>query len=113
MSDVQPVASPNNNKTVGSVSGGFSGAALGTALIALMDLKYPNLSNIATAAIASCLTAIIGGVGTFLAPLLTAAQHRAVKALDGNASEDQKEIMTIGKAQATLAAASKPTQPST
>lgn len=99
------IASPNSNKTLGSVGGGAAGVGLGTGLVALISLKYPNMSPIESSAIGGFIAMALGSVGTFLAPLLTAAQHRAIQALDGSASADQKDILTVAKAQDIVAAA--------
>lgn len=106
MSDVQSVSSPNSNKTVASIGGGLSGAALGSGIVALLTVKYPALNPIVASTIGALVAAAIGSIATFLTPLLTAAQHRAIRALDGGASPDQKDILTVGKAQAIVAAAS-------
>lgn len=113
MSDTAAVQSPNSNKTVGSVGGGAAGLGLGTGLVALISLRYPNMSPIEASAIGGFITMALGSAGTFLAPLLTAAQHRAIKALDGSASPDEKEILTVGKAQAIVAAAQGSPAPAT
>jgi|ERR1700734_538109 len=107
------VQSPNANKTVGSSIGGLGGAGLATLIVAILSAKYPDLSPTASAAVAGVLAAGLGAIGTFLAPLLTAAQNAAVRALDGHASADQKTVQKIAVAQAIVNAASTfPTQPS-
>lgn len=111
MSDVQSVFAPNNNKTLASVAGGLSGTALGAGIVALITLKYPALNPILASAIGSLAAAALASIGAWLAPILTAAQHRAIRALDGAATADQKEILTVDKAQAIVAAAKSPTTP--
>lgn len=105
MSDVQPVNSQNNNKTLASVAGGLSGTALGAGIVALITLKYPALNQVIASTIGSLAAAALASVGAWLAPILTAAQHRAIIALDGRATPDQKVILTVDKAQAIVSAA--------
>ena len=105
MSDVQSVPSPNNNKIVGQGIGAFGGAGLATGIIALMTVKYPDFSPTGAAALAGVLAGILGSVGTYMAPLFTAIQHRAIKALDGGASPDQKLTESVAQAQKIVNAA--------
>jgi hypothetical protein len=105
MSDVQSVPSINNNKLVGSGVGGLGGLSLGTGIVALLTIKYPNFSPTGAAAIGGLLTAVLGSIGTFVAPVLTALQHRAIRALDGSAPPAAKIIDQIAKAQDIVAAA--------
>lgn len=94
MSDTQSVSSPNNNKTVASVGSGLSGTLLGSGIVALITLRYPNLNPVEAAAIGGVVAAALGSIGVWLAPLLTAAQHHAIRALDGS---DPKDILAVGK----------------
>lgn len=111
MSDVQPVNASNNNKTVASAGGGISGTVLGAGIVALLTVKYPNLNPIEAAAIGGFAAAAMSSLGAWMMPILTAAQHRAVIALDSSASADQKTILTVGKAQAIVDAAAGPKSP--
>jgi hypothetical protein len=103
---VQTVSSPNSNKTVGSGVGAFAGGGVGVLFIVFLNYRGITLGDTEAGIVASLITAGAGAVGTFFAPLLTAAQNRAVRALDGSASTDQKTVQKIAVAQAIVSAAS-------
>jgi hypothetical protein len=108
MSDIQPVASPNLNKTYAAVGGGTGGIGVGAAVLALLQYKYGiDLGPVLSGVVAGFITTAAATVVAWFVPILTAAQHRAIRALDGSASDDQKTIETISKAQAIVAAAGK------
>ena len=108
MSDIQSVAAPNRNKAYAALGGGTGGIGVGAAVLALLQYRYGiDLGPILSGIVASFITAAAASIGAWLAPILTAAQHRAIRALDGSTSSDQKEILTVAKAQAIVTAATK------
>lgn len=112
MSDIQSVAAPNRNKAYAAIGGGTGGIGVGAAVLALLQYRYGiDLGPILSGIVASFITAAAASIGAWIAPILTAAQNRAIRALDGDASTDQKTILTVDKAKAIVAAATKGASP--
>ena len=77
------VKSPNLNKSAGSAVGGASGGTVGVIAVLLIHLYYKvDLSPEMASVISAAVTASAGVIGTFFAPLITAAQQVALRRLN-------------------------------
>lgn len=99
------VQSPNANKTVGGISGGLSGGGVGVLFIIYLNYRGVTLGDAWAGIVASAVTAAAAAVGTFFAPLLTAAQHRAVQALSGSGNTQAAQVIAVARAQDLVDAA--------
>ena len=77
-----PVKAPTMNKTVGSAAGGGAGGFIGWFAVFLIHAYWiKDLSPETASAISAGATAVLGTLGTFFMPLITAAQQAALRKL--------------------------------
>jgi hypothetical protein len=82
--DAQLPQSPSNNKAVGSAIGGtLAASAAWVTVLVVHSYWWPTLSPETASGLVGAFTVILGTVGTFFAPLLTAAQQAAIHKLQG------------------------------